>query len=256
MSAFVAPLIVDGENICITCEYAEAYIPEAIIINPDGAISPSAIAYESGSSFNTLGIFYIRFFNNEEDSRDSIPLHTMIYPNIIESYPSDATTSIYMTIGDAEPEKYRVLKYYQGDALMESTSRKSHTNCEMFMRLLSSARLPRSLTYDQVFTAWMDNYNINGMTPQVPAVVLQMIVSEMYRNPNNPSEQFSKVVGKNLKADPKGYVPMTMNQVSAYSSVMSALSFERITEKVTSALIMSKNGVPQKKSPVERIITM
>ena len=52
------------------------------------------------------------------------------------------------------------------------------------------------------------------------------------------------------------YHAMSMNAVSAYSSVMSALSFERMTEKLTSSINMTKSGVKQKKSPIEQIITM
>ena len=94
------------------------------------------------------------------------------------------------------------------------------------------------------------------MTPNAPAVMLQAIIGEMYRDPNDPSRQFSKVIGANPKVDPRSYQAMSMNAVSAYSSVMSALSFERMTEKLTSSINMTKSGVKQKKSPIEQIITM
>ena len=157
---------------------------------------------------------------------------------------------------NGKTDKYRILKYEHGDVLMEATSRKSSKNCEAFMRLLSSGKIPSSLTYDEVYQAWMDNYDINGMSPSAPAVMLQAIIGEMYRDPKDPSRQFSKVIGENPKVDPRSYHAMSMNAVSAYSSVMSALSFERMTEKLTSSINMTKSGVKQKKSPIEQIITM
>ena len=244
----------DGRYIYINKPYAEAYIPEDVIKNPDGDPGASWIAYEHGSGFDFFGICYMRFFEDEKQSRDEVEVKTFMYPNMIESQPSDMTTSLKLIINGTE-DKYRVLKYYLGDVLMEAASRKAATNCEAFMKMITAGKVPRSLTYDEVFQAWVDNYDINGMEPEVPYVVMQAIIAEMYRNPENPSEQFSKVIGKNPKVDPRSYLPMNMNSVSAYSSVMSSLSFERMQEKLTSSLNMTKSGIEQKVSPIEAIIT-
>ena len=248
-------LMNDGKYIYINVPYAEMYIPESIIDTPDGDPKESSVAYECGTGFVTLGICYMRFFKNENQTRDEVPVRTLIYPNLIETHPSDSSKGVTLTINE-KTDKYRILKYEHGDTLMEATSRKSSKNCEAFMRLLSSGKIPSSLTYDEVYQAWMDNYDINGMSPSAPAVMLQAIIGEMYRDPKDPSRQFSKVIGENPKVDPRSYHAMSMNAVSAYSSVMSALSFERMTEKLTSSINMTKSGVKQKKSPIEQIITM
>ena len=248
-------LMNDGKYIYINVPYAEMYIPESIIDTPDGDPKESSVAYECGTGFVTLGICYMRFFKNENQTRDEVPVRTLIYPNLIETHPSDSSKGVTLTI-NGKTDKYRILKYEHGDTLMEATSRKSSKNCEAFMRLLSSGKIPNSLTYDEVYQAWMDNYDINGMSPSAPAVMLQAIIGEMYRDPKDPSRQFSKVIGENPKVDPRSYQAMSMNAVSAYSSVMSALSFERMTEKLTSSINMTKSGVKQKKSPIEQIITM
>ncbi|WP_301067480.1 hypothetical protein [uncultured Duncaniella sp.] len=247
-------LFTDGKYIYINAPYAEAYVPEDIIENPNGAPKDSWIAYEYGDGFIIFGICYMRFFENESQARDSVPVHTLMYPNLIETHPTESTKAKLEINGLMD--NWRVLKFYHGDILMEANSRKSATNCEAFMKLLTSGKLPRSLSYDEVFTAWMDNYEINGMTPEVPYVVHQAIIAEMYRNPADPSQQFAKVIAANPKIDPRSYIAMNMNAVSAYSSVMSALSFERMSEKLTSSINMTKSGVEQKKSPIEAVITM
>ena len=248
-------LLNDGKYIYINAPYAEMYIPAAIIDPPTGDPKPSSVAYEYGEGFVTIGICYMRFFKDPNAPRDSVKISTLVYPNLIESHPTDSVKGVDLMI-NGKADKYRVLKFEHGDVLMEATSRKSSQNCEMFMRLLSSGKIPDSLSYDEVYQAWMENYAINGMSPNAPAVVLQAIVGEMYRDPKDPSRQFSKVIGANPKVDPRSYQAMSMNAVSAYSSVMSALSFERMTEKLTSSINMTKSGVKQKKSPIEQIITM
>lgn len=245
----------DGKYIYINSGYAEMYIPEEIIDSSSGDPKPSSVAYEYGTGFVTIGICYVRFFEDESSDRNKVPVRTLIYPNLIETHPSDSTKGVTLTI-NGKTDQYRILKYTHGDVLMEASSRKSSQNCEAFMRWLSSGKVPKSLTYDEVYQAWMDNYAINGMSPNAPAVVLQAIVGEMYRDPKDPSRQFSKVIGANPNIDPRSYQAMSMNAVSAYSSVMSALSFERMAEKLTSSINMTKSNVKQKKSPIEQIITM
>ena len=242
-------LMNDGKYIYINCPYAEMYIPEEIIDTPTGDPKPSSISYEYGTGFVTFGICYMRFFKDPNQSRNEVPVRTLVYPNLIETHPSDSSKGIALMI-NGKADKYRILKYEHGDVLMEATSRKSSQNCEAFMRLLSSGKIPNSLTYDEVYQAWMDNYAINGMTPNAPAVMLQAIIGEMYRDPSDPSRQFSKVIGSNPKVDPRSYQAMSMNAVSAYSSVMSALSFERMAKKLTSSINMTKSGVKQKKSSI------
>jgi len=45
-----------------------------------------------------------------------------------------------------------------------------------------------------------------------------------------------------------------MNEVSSFTSVMSSLTFERLTDKITSSLLLSKNNEKsQTKSPLEKV---
>jgi hypothetical protein len=138
---------------------------------------------------------------------------------------------------------------------MEASSQESATNCEMFTRLICSGKIPRSLAYNDIFFAWLKNFEINGVNPAVPPIALQTIISEMCRNPNDVSKQFRTVAGKG-GVDPHSYIMMNMNAVSAYSSVMSSMAFERFAEKLTTSLNMTKEGIKQTPSPIEQIITM
>ena len=47
-----------------------------------------------------------------------------------------------------------------------------------------------------------------------------------------------------------------MNNVAAATSVFSALSFERIKEKLATSINMTKAGTEQRRSPVEEVLTM
>ena len=127
---------------------------------------------------------------------------------------------------------------------MEAKSKRSYINTEMFTKLVMAGKLPSSLTYDDLYFSWLRCFQINDISTGIPPVLQQGIISEMARNPDNPAEQFRKIAGKQ-KVDPHGYQMFSMNQVSAYSSVMSSMSFERYAEKLTTSLIMTKEGIEQ-----------
>ena len=247
----------DGKYIFINTEYAEAYIPDDLFDSPNEDPSPSSLAYNTGESVVTIGVFYMRFFNSDEnvnEMREKIKPRTLNYPNIIETRPSGNITREVLTFNGIT-DTYRVLRFYKGDILMESSSKKSANNVEMFTKLVMAGKMPRSLSYEDLYFAWKKNFEINDVNAKIPPVLLQAIIAKMCRNPANTSEQFRFYAGKQ-KVDPYGYIMLSMNQVSAYSSVMSSMSFERFAEKLTTSLIMTKDNIPQEKSPIEQIITI
>ncbi len=247
----------DGKHIFINTEYAEAYIPDDLFDRPNEDPSPSSLAYNTGESIVTIGIFYMRFFDKEENvasQRDKVKVRTLSYPNKIETFPSGNTTRETLTINGVT-DVYRVLKYNKGDVLMEASSKKSANNVEMFTKLVMAGKVPRSLSYDELFFTWKKNFEINSVNAAIPPVLLQAIISKVCRNPKNTGEEFRKLAGKG-KVDPYDYIMLSMNQVSAYSSVMTSMAFERFAEKLTTSLIMTKEGTPQEKSPIEQVITM
>ena len=60
-------LINDGRYIFINTPYAEAYIPDDLFDRPNEDPSPSSLAYNTGESIVTIGIFYMRFFDSDEN---------------------------------------------------------------------------------------------------------------------------------------------------------------------------------------------
>lgn len=246
--------ISDGDYIYLNKPYAEVYIADSLFTKADQKVTESAIAYQSGTGYMVVGVFDIRFFNSDEEARDSKPLRTFCYPNVIETQPSDIAIAKIIIRG--EEDKYRIFKYYQGDIIMHAAIKQSVRNCEQFMGLITSGKIPKSLSYPKIFDTWMKNFEINGISPEVPSVVIQTIIATMCRNPENPREEFRKIAGKGGNVDLKNYLSVNMNQASAYSSTMSALSFERVTEKLTTSLITTKDGAEQPISPIEKVLTM
>ena len=249
-------LINDGKYIFIDTECAEAYIPDDLFDQDSEDPSPSSLAYITGEGVTTIGIFYMRFFDEDKNikaNREKTKLRTLIYPNKIDTFPSGGHTKENLNLNGNE-EVYRVFRYYKGDILMSASSQKSPNNVEMFTKLIMAGKVPNSLSYNDLYFAWKQNFEINDVNSKIPPVLMQAIISKICRNPGNLNMEFRKLTDK--KVNPYDYVMLSMNQISAYSSVMTSMAFERFAEKLTTSLIMTKDGTAQEKSPIERVITM
>lgn len=242
--------IKDNDNVYVNRIYAEAYIPESLFGDPT---KESTIASEYSNGIKTVGMFYIKFFNNENEiDRDKAETFTFNYPNTIITYPTEYET-LKLTINGIS-DRYRVLKYYKGDIIMNAFNKKDSENCELFLKLLTSGKMPK-LEYKDLIATWTKNFQINGLNPSVPLVIMQIIVSEMCRNREDPTKQFRKIAGKGGVSMIE-YELMSMNEVSAYSSVLSSLIFERFSDKLLTSLLMTAQGKEQNKSPIEKVMSM
>jgi len=240
------------DNILLNVPYAEAYIPAVLFDDPN---SPATVASFFGDGIRTVGLFNMRFYNSDEDERSSVKLRTFNYPNTIDSYPSEYIKEKLILSPDGYEDTYITLKFYKGDIVMKDLVKKASQNCEKFLNMLIKGKMPAGIDYTDLFFSWVRNGEINSIDPGVPSITQQIIISENARSKNNPILQFRKVAGKgNVKMS--DYKIHSMVDVASYTSVMSALTFERFGDMLTSSINMTKSGAKQNKSPLEKVLSM
>jgi hypothetical protein len=251
--------IKQDDKIYVNVPYAEAYIAEELFKTDEETASSIAVQYADG--YKTVGIFNMRFYQSDEDDRESSPIRTFNYPNMIMTYPSDsiANVKLHLTNGDDSDDKdatkYRVLRYYLGDIIMAAEEVQDAANCTKFLNMITKGKIPNTIPYDVFVEIWHNNFQINDFNPQVPSVTLQMIWAEMCRCPDDITKPFRLLYGKG-GANTTNYVETNMNNVASATSVFSALSFERFSDKMTTSLNMTREGVQQRRSPVEEVLSM
>lgn len=243
---------INGDYIVLDAPYAEAYIPQSIVGDPQQG---KPVAYEFGEGFHMTGLFNIRFYKSDTEPRESTKLRTFNYPNVIIMYPSMREVATLKLDKDMDEDKYVILKFYKGDIIMNRKIQKSSKNCEEFMDLLIKGKLPKGLSYTDLYYAWVKNFRINNVDPGVPMSTLQFVISESCRSKEDPMKQFRKVVN-NPEVSLTDYKVHNMVDVCSNSSVMNALIFERFGEMLTSSLNMSKSGVKQNTSPLETVLSI
>lgn len=246
--------VLSDDKILVNVPYAEAYIPRELFNDDDETKSSICVQYADG--FKVVGMFNMRFYESEDVPRESTKLRTFSFPNMIMTYPTDFTVEkLNLSANEDGEEPYLILKYYMGDVIMASEDVQSPANCTKFLNMITKGKIPSTIPYDKFESIWQMNFQINRFNPQVPSVVLQMIWAEMCRDPNDLTKPYRMLYGKG-DVSPIGYVETNMNNVAAATSVFSALSFERVTEKLAASLNMTKSGIEQRRSPVEEVLTM
>lgn len=247
--------IKDGENILVNAEYAEAYIPYDLVGDNEKG---RPTAYRYGEGIRCIGVFNMKFFDSEEDiaNRDAKKVRTFNYPNEITMYPSNQDVMTLQLSSDMNPEKYLVLGFRKRDIMMKSRIQKNSKNCEAFLDFLFKGKLPKGLSYTDLYFSWIKNFQINATNPGVPAITLQLILSENCRSAADPMKQFRKV-SEEPGVSMTDYRVHNMVDICSNSSVMNSLIFERFGQMLSYAINMSKDkGTKQSISPLEDVLSM
>lgn len=237
---------IKGEFIMFNGEYMEAYIPLSFF--------KSGLAENYGERINVLGLINVREFDK---SNKPLKLETLNFPSMVNIYPTEVSESKGITLIPGNPaEDYLVAKFYRGDKFMDSAVKSDSTYVELFLNLLLRGKIPHSIPYTKVLNLWEKNLEINQVHLGVPNSILELIIREVYRNPEKPEEPFAKFIGK----DPYGiseycYGTANMRTICARNSTFAAMTFEDFDSMVNYSLNRSKYNKDETISPIEKIIS-
>lgn len=234
----------DGNDIIFTGHRLEIYIPESY--------TSGGIASIEGNVFKTFGILPCRVFDKNDKVLGE---YTLNIPVDIALYFSDYEVKKYTFNSDPEPSNYAVIKYFTQEKIMSSFITKSSTNAELFMKLMCAGKI-KGIPYDKISIAWLKNMELAGVGFGVTMLIYEIIISEVYRNKNNPDEKFSHYLAKNPKASMYDYRPSNMREICSRNSTFAALTFEDFDTMVTTSLNRTQYNKKQVESPIEKIIKM
>lgn len=154
----------------------------------------------------------------------------------------------------AGDDKVVVHGYAKGEVVVRQTSvAKSADAVKRFMRLLHNGRLPSSLPYDRVIHAYLDCLSLNAQDLEVPHVILESIVSEVYRDPADASRPWRRASEKSKSMPPR---PENIKNIAMRSDTFAALAFENINTAVVASLVRARRGEPEAGSPLERTLSL
>jgi len=223
----------------------EIYIPESYFeINLSQLI---------GTHIDTIGLLNVRVFDEKEKMLVDEVLNL---PTNITLFPSNIVTKDINMLGNQydEVQRYKVAQFYKGDKIMVSNISQNAGNVSNFLNMVLSKKIIKSVSYDDLLTVWLNNLDINGLSLNVPPVVLEFVLAEMNRGPDG--DKFSKSVAKNPNISRYAYTPANITEVCARNSTFAAITYRDMDAMITASLNMKNYNKKQVDSPIEKIIKM
>ena len=237
----------DGRFIYLLKPYCEFYIPQFYFDGTNG------FAQDMGASINVMGIFNIGFFENGKLKE----MRILNLPSWITVYVYDNMNKAVHLPGETDPVPCRVLQFYQGNKVMNSSIIQDSENCEKYLDFILKGKVPSSVPYNASIALWRKNQVMNKVHMGVPSVIEELILSATYRYKKDVTKKFAHVIGK----DPKGvsqfdYKMVNVRQICQFTSTFTAVTFEDIDSMITTSLNRTREKKAETASPIEKVLKM
>lgn len=236
-----------NDQVIFVGNYMEVYLPKFYF--------EKGIATTKGVEIETLGIFNFKVFSSEEKKENS-PVRTYSFPSIISTKPSSSyNANIPKLVEEADESEFTVLKYYKGDVFITNvnTTQKSD-NVQMFIDLLNAGKLPKTIPYDKILELEIINTSFNGVNLKVPGTVMELIISEIYRDKQDLTKPFRLRAGSGQKVSMYDYKAINMKSIPTFNSTFTAVTFEDIDYNLTASVNKTRQGKKELVSPIEKTI--
>lgn len=230
--------------IVLNCSYAEFYVPKQYI--------EKGLATDNGETYNAFGLMYLRTFSAMDKPNE---LEILKIPNILSFFPNDKENR-KMTIGNDDEADYIVLKFFKGDRLFQEAIRCDSAAPEGFLNMVLGGQIPRNIPYDKTLSVFLKVFEQNKVKLPAPAIILEMILSEVYRYKDDNALKYGQYLSKNFNPKKKQleYSLANVRTICKNNSSFAGVSFENIDEMLTSAINNTKYNRKETKTPFEEVI--
>lgn len=231
----------EGEKLLFKGEDKElvAYIPEKYF--------ERKLAELEGDYINLVGIFNYTVQSIKSGKNNG--LHNFIYPTFITTRPgSMEKVKEVKLIKNSEPEDYRILRYREGDIVINSTKTTRFVgNVEKVLNLFFIlGYIPNTIPYDQLGDIMFESMDIFGDSYGVNAQIMGIALSEVCRDKNDITKPFRL----SKSNDMHDYKTMSIRNVSKLISPYTALISEDFDESILYAMMNNK----PKNTPLEKVL--
>lgn len=238
-------LKMSGDFYEFTGEELRLYIPESYF--------EKKLAADYGKYVSVFGLLDVETFKGGK----SLGMDILNLPTMIEIFPTSMEPmTMTLTGKEEDKEKYYVAKFIGGDKFTNAAIRQDSSNVELFLKMMTGGKIPKSVPYNKLLDVWQKNLSLNNVNLGVPSTVLEVIIREIYRDPKQPEYTFSKAYNDNPKINQLNYYTANMREVCARNSVFAATTFEDFDQMVNSSINISSYKKSQTVSPIEKIIKM
>lgn len=207
----------------------------------------------SGNTLTTIGLFFFRYVPNGIPE-DQMPVYRLSVPMKISltfayEYDENAVT----LSKDVKSSSYRVYELAKGDSLVKNVFYPKDTNAmfRVITKYIHGGKMPNNISYNELLGVYLDIFKIYDTKLSVPAVVLELMLSQMYRHKRNVSQPMRLAYnGKNV--GPYDYRQVRVMKVPELESAFTGITATDVSHQILSAVLRNKEGKTDKVSPIEK----
>ncbi len=213
------------------------YVPETYFDRGDAQIK--------GEYINLLGILDYTIY---KPNGSNIGLKRFNFPTVFLCKPSRIEKSKKIRLKSVvDPQDYRLLIFEKGDAVVVSTKVPQNiANVEDFYRIFLTGKLPTTIPYDKLQNYFIDSMELNGSSYGMTLQMFGVVISEICRDPNNPSKAFRQT----KFTDQMAYKAISIKDLPKYISPSSSIGSENWDLGVVGAIMNPTNT----NSPMEKLL--
>ena len=213
------------------------YVPETYFDRGDAQIK--------GEYVNLLGILDYTIYRPDGSN---IGLKRFNFPTVFLCKPSRIEKSKNIRLKTVlDPQDYRLLIFEKGDAIVVSTKVPQNiANVEDFYRIFLTGKLPTTIPYDKLQNYFIDSMELNGSSYGMSLQMFGIVVSEMCRDPHDPSRSFRQT----KFTDQMAYRAISIKDLPKYISPNSSIGSENWDLGVVGAIMNPTNT----NSPMEKLL--
>ena len=231
----------DGFRVSKDYEKIEILIPDQYF--------KTGIAKQMGTKILTLGIVNVVVY----PKKGTVQILQMSLP-IKMSFNTDEDMFKQDYELDGKPVLFNVCTIYSGNYVINDTKHiQSLFNSIDFVNWFNGGKIADTVPYTGISNIFVDAARMNGIGLGVPKVLIDIMISEMCRDADQPAMPYRFRVNKSGKDD-GAYKFIPIKQIPQTSSVLAALAFEDIGKSLRNAVVQTESGVEQRTSPIEKML--
>ena len=205
-----------------------------------------------GPYVSTMGIFDWALVNENGKAGKARPFK---YPTIMLCKPSRIEKVSNLSLNGLQPKDYRILHFKKGDeAISDINIPRLTDNVERIFSLmvLVENKMPNTIPYNKLHEYFPENMELNGKGYGLSMQMFGIMISELCRDPNDPSKPFR--LSKAINTSMNGYRQISIKEVPKFISPFVSLTSENWDDSLMAAINMSNEG-NDTISPLERVVT-
>jgi hypothetical protein len=237
------------KEVIFTKPYGEIIIPQSYIEHH--------IAEIIGQEIEIFGLFDILVWDTFEIEKYKPTVYHFKFPSKIRTSPSEIENKKF----PGESENSIILKYTDGDVFIVSTAVQKDPNvARQMIDIIFNGYMPSTISYSDIYDFWTKVNDFNGVKINASEAVLELVISELCRDPNDLSQEFRKAIQKQYKSNPGSKIDLksrkmvNIRDIPKYSSTFASLTSGNPSQGITSSIARRRTGKPDKETPVETAI--